>query len=68
MATEQELTQKQEAKPEAKQEKQARKFVHLSTSTTNTGRVVVTALCNDGTIWFRDVSQQEQAWAQLRGL
>lgn len=59
--TEQELKDKPEAK-------QPRKFIHLSTSTTNTGRVIVTALCNDGTIWFRDVSQQEQAWAQLRGL
>lgn len=54
---------------EVKQETKAKRtFVHLSTSTTNTGRVIVTALCNDGTIWFRDVSQQEQAWAQLKGL
>lgn len=66
MATEKnEQEVKQETKPETKQ---PRKFIHLSTSTTNTGRVVVTALCNDGTIWFRDVSQQEMAWVQLRGL
>ncbi len=59
--TEQELKDKPEAK-------QPRKIIQISTSTTNTGRIVVTALCNDGTVWHRDVASSDEMWRQIKGM
>lgn len=53
---------------EVKQEKVKRMFVNIATSTTTTGRIVVTALCNDGTIWYRDIADELQSWTQVKGL
>ena len=54
-------------KPE-QETKQTRKIIQISTSTTNTGRVVVTALFNDGTICHRDVLSQDDTWRQIKGM
>ncbi len=43
-------------KTELKQESgPKRKITQIATATTNSGRIIVTALCNDGTLWRRDV-------------
>ena len=40
----------------------------LRRSTTNSGRIIVTALCNDGTLWRRDVINDSTEWEQLKGI
>ncbi len=30
-----------------------RTMIQISTSTTNTGQIIVTGLCNDGTVWYK---------------
>ena len=45
-----------------------RKVVQMSTSTTTTGKIVVTVLCEDGTIWYRHLTDEYGEWAQLKPL
>ena len=48
--------------------KQSRKVIQISTSTTNTGQVIVTALCNDGTMWFRVVTSEYGDWHKVKAI
>ena len=45
-----------------------RKITQITTATTNSGRIIVTALCNDGTLWRRDVINDSTEWDQIRGI
>ena len=56
-------------KTELKQESgPKRKITQISTATTNAGRIIVTALCNDGTLWRRDAMLDEVEWQQIEGI
>ena len=71
MATEKET--KPEVKPElpkaeGKLETVKRKAVQITTATTTTGRIILTALCNDGTIWWRDAMADYGDWTQIKSL
>ena len=56
-------------KTELKQESgPKRKITQITTTTTNSGRIIVTALCNDGTLWRRDVINDITEWEQLKGI
>jgi hypothetical protein len=56
-------------KTELKQESgPQRKITQIATATTNSGRIIVTALCNDGTLWRRDVINDSTEWEQLKGI
>lgn len=58
-----------ETKTELKQESgPKRKITQISTATTNTGRIVIIALCSDGTIWRRDAMLDDTEWKQVSGL
>jgi hypothetical protein len=52
---------KQEAGPK-------RKITQIATATTNSGRIIVTALCNDGTLWRRDVINDSTEWEQIKSI
>ena len=52
---------KQEAGPK-------RKITQISTATTNAGRIIVIALCGDGTLWRRDAMLDDVEWQQVNGL
>ena len=45
-----------------------RKITQISTATTNAGRIIVVALCADGTLWRRDVINDSTEWEQIRGI
>lgn len=56
-------------KTELKQESGSkRKITQITTATTNSGRIIVTALCNDGTLWRRDVINDSTEWEQIKGI
>jgi hypothetical protein len=56
-------------KTELKQESgPKRKITQITTATTNTGRLIVIALCNDGTLWRRDAMLDDVVWKQVNGL
>ena len=55
----------EETKPEVKQK---RKPIQISTSVTNTGQVILFALCDDGTIWQTRPLNEEYNWTQVRKL
>ena len=45
-----------------------RKITQISTATTNAGRIIVVALCADGTLWRRDAMLDDVEWQQVSGL
>jgi len=56
-------------KTELKQESvPKRKIIQMSSATTNAGRIVVIALCSDGTLWRRDAMLDDVEWQQLKGI
>ena len=56
-------------KTELKQETAPkRKITQISTATTNAGRIIVIALCGDGTLWRRDAMLDDVEWQQVNGL
>ena len=58
-----------ETKTELKQETAPkRKIIQISSATTNAGRIIVIALCSDGTLWRRDVINDSTEWEQIRGI
>jgi hypothetical protein len=62
-------TESKETKSEVKKEAPAkRKAIHISTATTTTGRIVVTALCDDGSIWKRDLMSEKDPWTEIPSL
>jgi hypothetical protein len=52
---------------QVKQEKVERKVIQISTSTTNTGQIILTTLCNDGTIW-RKILTGDDEWQQVKSI
>ena len=56
MAEEKQVKQ-EESKPQ-------KKIVQITTSTTNTGQIVVTGLCNDGTVWYKVLTGNDE-WKKV---
>jgi|694.fasta_scaffold28120_12 hypothetical protein len=52
---------------QVKQEKAQKKIVQITTSTTNTGQIIVTALCNDGTVWYKILTGNDE-WKKVESL
>jgi hypothetical protein len=52
---------------QVKQEKAQKKIVQITTSTTNTGQIIVTALCNDGTVWCKILTGNDE-WKKVESL
>ena len=52
---------------QVKQEKSQKKIVQITTSTTNTGQIIVTALCNDGTVWYKILTGNDE-WKKVESL
>jgi hypothetical protein len=52
---------------QVKQEKAQKKIVQIATSTTNTGQIIVTALCNDGTVWYKILTGNDE-WKKVESL
>jgi hypothetical protein len=52
---------------QVKQEKAQKKIVQITTSTTNTGQIVVTSLCNDGTVWYKILTGNDE-WKKVESL
>ncbi len=44
-----------------------RTIIQISTSTTNTGQIIVTGLCNDGTVWYKVLHGNDE-WKQVEKL
>jgi hypothetical protein len=59
MAEEKQVKQ-EESKPQ-------KKIVQITTSTTNTGQIVVTGLCNDGTVWYKVLTGNDE-WKKVNPL
>lgn len=59
MAEEKQVKQ-EESKPQ-------KKIVQITTSTTNTGQIVVTGLCNDGTVWYKVLTGNDE-WKKVNTL
>lgn len=57
-----------ETKPEVKESAPKRKAIQITSSTTTTGRTIITALCNDGTMWWRDAISDYGDWTQVKPL
>jgi hypothetical protein len=55
----------EETKPEVKQK---RKAIQITSSVTNTGQVILFAICDDGTIWQTRPLNDEYNWTQVRKL
>lgn len=66
MATDKET--KPEVKEGGKLEAPKRKAIQITSSTTTTGRIIITALCNDGTMWWRDAISDYGDWTQVKPL
>jgi hypothetical protein len=49
---------------QVKQEKAQKKIVQITTSTTNTGQIIVTALCNDGAVWYKILTGNDE-WKKV---
>jgi hypothetical protein len=58
-----EMIMAEETKPEVKQK---RKPVQISSAVTNTGQVVLFALCDDGTIWQTRPLLDEYNWTPVK--
>jgi hypothetical protein len=59
----------EENKTELKQESgPKRKIIQISSATTNAGRIVVIALCSDGTLWRRDAILDDVEWQQIKSI
>lgn len=43
-----------------------KKIIQLSTSTTTTGKIMVTVLCDDGSIWYRYLTDGD--WTMVKPL
>lgn len=43
-----------------------RKIIQIETSSKPTGQIIVTALCDDGTIWYRSLIQDYGDWVQVK--
>ncbi len=54
-------TEETQVKQESKSQ---RKIIQISTSTTNTGQIIVTGLCNDGTVWYKVLHGNDE-WKQV---
>ena len=58
-----------ETKTELKQETAPkRKIIQISSATTNAGRIIVIALCSDGTLWRRDAILDDVEWQQIKSI
>ncbi len=57
-------TEETQVKQESKSQ---RKIIQISTSTTNTGQIIVTGLCNDGTVWYKVLHGNDE-WKQVEKL
>lgn len=51
---------------EVKEEKKKRKANQITTTVTNTGQIVLFALCDDGTIWQIRPLSDESSWSQVK--
>jgi hypothetical protein len=58
-----EMIMAEETKPEVKQK---RKAIQITSSVTNTGQVILFALCDDGTIWQTRPLNDEYDWSQIK--
>jgi hypothetical protein len=59
------MATEKETKTEVKLETTKRKVIQITSSPTNTGRTIVVALCNDGTIWWRDAMSVSTEWTRI---
>jgi hypothetical protein len=40
------------------------KPIQISTSTRNTGQIIITALCDDGSIWWKTIGSDDE-WIKI---
>lgn len=43
-----------------------RKAIQITTTVTNTGQIVLFALCDDGTVWQIRPMSEESSWSQVK--
>lgn len=45
---------------------EGRKVIHIDTGTTTTGQIILVALCDDGTIWYRSLMTENYGeWTRV---